>query len=169
MDLTEDGTLVLFDPESNGPPIWTSRNAIWSIEGIKPGQELPRGTRVFAVRNIDKVPTMAGGKPLAGAQLYAFRNFFMELQNDGNFVVKSARADLSYKWGLDRMPGLNLADIDRMRMNEDGRLIALSVSGAELWSVPSSGAIPGSLLNLSTDGKLQIVSPDFKEVIWQNQ
>ncbi|SMO68803.1 hypothetical protein SAMN06265173_1104 [Thalassovita litoralis] len=171
MMLSEDGTLIVFSDDVDGPPVWASRKAIWTYDGIQPGQELQRGTRVFAVRNQDKIPTMAGKGRVHGEQLYSFLNRYMELQGDGNFVIKGARAEMPYVWGLDQAAGLNLADIDRMRMNEDGRLIALSKSGAELWSVPQSSAVPvpGSLLNLSLDGTLQIVSPGFQQVVWQNR
>ncbi|MCA9193901.1 MAG: hypothetical protein KDB03_19150 [Planctomycetales bacterium] len=167
--LTEDGTLMVNPAGGTGLPYWTSRPALWPVEGIPPGQELARGVRVFAVRNFDKPKTGPGGQALPREHLYEFSNFYMELQNDGNFVIKGARAENPYVWGLDQVAQLDLSRIDRMRMNPDGRLVALDAAGAELWSTPKSGAIAGSWLNLSLDGVLQIVSPDSKQVVWSSR
>lgn len=169
MFLSEDGTLMLFPKDGSDELYWTSRKTIWSFDGIGPGTDLAKGTRAYAVRELSVIPTGPDGKRLAGEHLYASRSYFMELQHDGNFVVKGARANMPYVWGLDQVQGLDRSQIDHMRMAEDGRLVALRSSKQELWSVPQSGAIPGSRLNLSQHGTLQIVSPSFDKVIWQNK
>ncbi|WP_158589891.1 hypothetical protein [Gemmobacter lutimaris] len=56
-----------------------------------------------------------------------------------------------------------------MRMHEHGHLVTMDAAGNVLWSVPESGAIPGSRRRLLSDGTLQIVTPDFATMIRQNR
>jgi hypothetical protein len=73
----------------------------------------------------------------------------------------------SDKLNLDTNVVTTVTNADRLRMMDSGNLAIINTDGNQVWSVPDDSKIlvPGSIANITNDGKIQIVS-GAGNVVW---
>ncbi|NJB87303.1 hypothetical protein GGR26_003083 [Lewinella marina] len=110
-------------------------------------------------------PAIPGGTTLeVGKQYFSpNRQYYMIHQPDGNFVIYNS-SNNHFVWGSYNNLGAPLDPAGRYVMQSDGNLSFLNPNNEQLWSTRTR--VAGSGLQLSDNGKLEIVSP-ANQVIWR--
>ncbi len=165
LELTSDGQLALLDADGN---------RVWSVpeSGAEPGSQLeltadgvlqvvkPDGGIAWGTAEISKFPVDAGRAFERGDRAVSqTADHALIFGTDGNVVV-ARYPSLDFVWGLNLIQGLPFAEGQELKMTPDGRLTLSNKAGGAVWSVPETNPTPGSKLELTAEGILQVVRPD---------
>ncbi len=170
--MTKEGKLELLD--AAGKPIWSVPAA-----AAVPGSVLdltdngilqilkPDGSVAWASADVSNLP-IAGGRELKQLDraISVSGNHTLVFNPDGNVVV-AKNPSLEFVWGLNLLEGVPFAHGKGLQMTESGSFTLFDGEGAVVWSVPKENPTPGSTLDLTADGVLQVVRPDGS-VAWES-
>ena len=142
LNLTDDGVLQMLTPSEI---LWASDGVVGPI--LKEAAKFPI-TAGTTLKKGMKYPSPAG-------------NFYLVFQNDGNLII--SHKDDAYVWGLDKFVK-PLSRSFRVEVKPDGSFGLYNATGSPVWSADGKH-VPGSSLNLTDEGVLQMASPSG-EILW---